>query len=454
MNLPHVPIAELYEIYLRHPAISIDSRRVSPGGMFVAFRGDRVDGNRYAAAALREGAAYAIVDDPSVIPSGDEVDRYLLVDDSLVSLQQLARRHREEFLMPVLAITGSNGKTTTKELIAAVMSRQYAIHATPGNYNNHLGLPLTILSMPAGTDLLILEMGANHQGEIAALCEIGRPTHGLVTNVGDAHLEGFGGREGVIKGKAELYQFLAATGGVAFVNTDEAHLRDMAGTAGRVIPYFTSEAPSPFVQGVEVKTGAVHPHIEVSFLSEHRELVTLTTHLSGEHNLQNVKSAIAVGKYFKVPAASIVTALETYRSENHRSQWLAHRGVDFYWDAYNANPSSVIAALSGFRAASSPEDSVVVLGEMLELGRESAAAHRKVVLRAGQVARTVLLVGPEMAAVAREFERPHFADSAALSEWFWQQDWTGKKIFVKGSRGNRLEVMLAEDHQASISRGA
>ncbi|MCP9237514.1 UDP-N-acetylmuramoyl-tripeptide--D-alanyl-D-alanine ligase [Lewinella sp. JB7] len=441
---PFVRIPDLYEIYLRHPVISIDSRRVSQGGLFVALRGDRVDGNHYAARALQQGAAYAIVDDPAVIPdTGD--GRYLLVENSLLALQQLARHHRQEFMMPVLAITGSNGKTTTKELIAAVMSQQYGVHATPGNYNNHLGLPLTILSMPADTDLLILEMGANHRGEIAALCEIGRPTHGLVTNVGDAHLEGFGGREGVRKGKAELFEFLADTGGIAFVNTDEPHLIDMAGGRVRVIPYFTSASPSPLVQGVEVKTESVHPKISVSYLSEHRELVTCVTQLSGMHNLQNVKSAVAVGKYFKVPGASIAAALTAYHPENHRSQWMEHRKLRFYWDAYNANPSSVLAALTGFAAATTPEESVVVLGEMRELGVAGPAAHREVVLRAGQVARTVLLVGAEMKSVAEEFERPYFTSSTELADWFWRQDWSGKTIFVKGSRGNRLEALLAQD---------
>ncbi|MFT6721760.1 MAG: UDP-N-acetylmuramoyl-tripeptide--D-alanyl-D-alanine ligase, partial [Bdellovibrionota bacterium] len=220
--MPNIGEEALYDIYSKHPQICIDSRKVIDGDLFFGLAGTQVQGNRYAAAALESGAAYAIVDDPSAVKPGD--DRYVLVPNSLIALQNLAIEHRRRRQMPVLAITGSNGKTTTKELVNAVMSRRYTVHATPGNYNNHLGLPLTILSTPESAEMTILEMGANRQGEIAELCRIGRPTHGLITNIGDAHLEGFGGREGVIAGKGELFTWLAANKGVAFVNTDEDHL--------------------------------------------------------------------------------------------------------------------------------------------------------------------------------------------------------------------------------------
>jgi UDP-N-acetylmuramoyl-tripeptide--D-alanyl-D-alanine ligase len=439
MKPPLRTIAEIYERYLLQPAVSIDSRKVAAGGMFFALRGTRADGNQYAASALDGGAGYAVVDDPNVVPARD--DRYLLVDDVQTALQQLAAYHRSTFRMPVLAITGSNGKTTTKELIAAVMGRQYSVHATPGNYNNHLGLPLTILGMPRGTEFLLLEMGANHVGEIAGLCRIGQPTHGLVTNIGDAHLEGFGGRAGVIRGKGELYDHLAANRGIGFVNQDEAYLADMAAAVSRVIPYFDSDAPSVSVPGMEIRRDGLSPTVSVAFLSD-GELISATTQLSGQHNLQNIKTAIAVGKYFKVPGRQIAAALREYAPENHRSQWLTHRGIRFYWDAYNANPSSVAAALESFATLSEPAASVVVLGEMRELGEASAAAHRRVALRAGQVARTVLLVGEGMRSTAEEFDRPHFTDSSVLKDWFWAQDWTDKQVFVKGSRGNRLERLL------------
>ncbi|MFT5998971.1 MAG: UDP-N-acetylmuramoyl-tripeptide--D-alanyl-D-alanine ligase [Neolewinella sp.] len=432
----------LYDIYRRHPRIKIDSREVEPGDLFVGLAGTQVQGSKFAATALASGAAYAIVDDPEVVPGDDE--RYLLVPDSLLALQHLAMEHRRRHRVPVLAITGSNGKTTTKELVHAVMSRRYAVHATPGNYNNHLGLPLTILSTPEGTEMSILEMGANRQGEIAELCRIGRPTHGLITNIGEAHLEGFGGIEGVIIGKGELFGYLAGNRGVAFVNADEAHLTDMAKGLDRIVPYLESEAPSKEEPGMETQVFALHPQLEVGFMDGRGKLLRCTVALSGQHNLQNVKAAIAVGKYFKVPCTEIAIALSEYRSANHRSQLLEHSGVHFYWDAYNANPSSVEASLSGFGQDYPANKAAVVLGEMLELGGAAPAAHRRVVLRAGQVAQTVVLVGPAMAAAAREFDRPWFADSEALNAWFWQQDWADITVFVKGSRGNRLERLLGE----------
>lgn len=432
----------LYDIYRRCNKVVIDSRKVTQGDLFVGLAGTQVQGNQFAAAALAAGAAYAIVDDPSVVVDGDA--RFLLVPDSLVALQHLATEYRRRHIMPVLAITGSNGKTTNKELIAAVMSRRYPVHATPGNYNNHLGLPLTILSTPEGTEMTILEMGANHQGEIAELCRIGRPTHGLITNIGEAHLEGFGGIEGVKIGKGELFTWLAQNKGVAFVNADEDHLLEMAAGLDRIVPYLESDAPSREEPGMETKVYALHPQLEVGFLDETGKLLRCTVALSGRHNLQNVKAAIAVGKYFKVPGRDIAAALTDYRPANHRSQTLEHRGVRFYWDAYNANPSSVEASLAGFAQDHDPAQAVVVLGEMLELGDAAPAAHRRVVLRAGQAARTVILTGPAMQAVAAEFDRPWFADSALLAAWFWEQDWADKTIFVKGSRGNQLERLLKD----------
>lgn len=431
----------LYELYRKHPRICIDSRRVEPGDLFVGLAGTQVQGNQYAQAALDAGAAFAIVDDPGVVVLADE--RYVLVPDSLLALQNMATEHRRRNRMPVLAITGSNGKTTTKELIHAVMARRYRVHATPGNYNNHLGLPLTILATPEDTEMTILEMGANHRGEIAELCRIGRPTHGLITNIGEAHLEGFGGIEGVIAGKGELYTWLAQNKGVAFVNAEEAHLGEMSAALDRIIRYQESESPRREEPGQEIKVYRLHPTIEIGFLDEGGDLQRCEVQLSGRHNLQNVKAAVGVGKYFKVPGKEIVAGLSAYRSANHRSQVLEHKGIPFYWDAYNANPSSVVAALRSFATDHEATDAVVILGEMLELGEAAPAAHRRVVLRAGQAARTVILVGQDMADVAREFDRPWFADSVALADWFWSQDWTGKTVFVKGSRGNQLERLLA-----------
>lgn len=441
--MPAVSPQQLYEVYQRHPRVRIDSRRVEAGDLFVGLAGTRVRGSAFAEAALAAGAAYAVVDDTEGLDAANE--RILVVEDSLVALQELAREHRRRHRMPVLAITGSNGKTTTKELVAAVMRQRYTVHVTPGNYNNHLGLPLTVLATPPAAEMIVLEMGANHQGEIAELCTIGLPTHGLITNIGLAHLEGFGGPEGVKKGKGELFRYLADNGGVAFVNDDEAHLGELAEGVERTVHYREAEVPNLGVTGMEIKIFALHPSIEVGFLDEEGAMVRCELALSGRHNLQNVKAAVAVGKYFKVGGAAIAAGLSGYRPANHRSQRLTHRGVDFYWDAYNANPSSVEAALAAFGLDYRPLDAVVVLGEMLELGDAAPAAHRRAVVRAGQVARTVLLVGDALRAAATEFGRPWFPDSTALSAWFYEQDWTGRTVFVKGSRGNRLERLLAEE---------
>lgn len=438
--------AELYAIYLSHPKVQIDSRKVGRGDLFFGLPGTRVHGNTHAAGALEKGASYVVVDDAGAVPEGAE--QYLLVPDTLAALQRLAVSHRQANRLPTLAITGSNGKTTTKELIRAVMARQYRVHATPGNYNNHIGLPLTVLGMPADTEMLILEMGANHQGEIGELCLLGQPTHGIITNIGEAHLEGFGGIEGVIAGKGELFDYLSTHRGVAFVNSDEEHLSRMAGGVNRVIYFEESERPSKAVAAMEIQVRRVHPNIEIAFLNSSGELVETEVALSGRHNLQNVKAAIAVGKYFKVPSKEIADALAGYRSQNSRSQSMEAGGVQFYWDAYNANPSSVMAALDSFATNVAWNDAVVILGEMLELGDVSVDAHRRVSFRAGQVASTVVLVGAAMEAPAREFERPWFPDSQALANWFWRQGWRGKTVFVKGSRGNRLERLLEPASQS------
>ena len=440
--MDYVSDQRLYELYGANPTVRIDSRDVKRGDLFVGLAGTRVHGNAHAAAALDLGAAFAVVDDPAVVTPGD--GRYLLVANTLDALQSLAASHRRAHPLPTLAITGSNGKTTTKELIGAVLSSQYGTHVTPGNFNNHIGLPLTILATPANTEILVLEMGANHQGEIGDLCTIGRPTHGLITNIGQAHLEGFGGIEGVIAGKGELFDYLATHRGVAFVNADEEYLGDMAARNGRVIFFEESQRPSQEVAAMEIKVESVHPVIQVAFLDKAGATVTTTVRLSGRHNLQNVKAAIAVGKYFKVPATKIAAALAGYQPDNHRSQLLKFRGVDFFWDAYNANPSSVAAALEAFSRNYARGSSAVVLGEMLELGDAAPSAHREIVKRAGATATPVALVGPAMREAAEASGHEWFANSEELARWFWQQHWEGKTVFVKGSRGNKLERLLEE----------
>lgn len=389
---------------------------------------------------MKEGAAFAVVDDEAVAKSIGK--RAILVDDGLEALQVLARHHRRQLNIPVLAITGSNGKTTTKELIAAVMAKRYRVHFTQGNFNNHIGLPLTILQIGLEIEVAILEMGANHQREIALLCHIAEPSHGLITNIGEAHLEGFGGIEGVKKGKGELYDFLEASKGIAFVNTDVDHLSEMAEQLSRRVNYFAAELPSKTVAGMEVKLLASSPNVKVAFLSYEGQLTEATTHLPGMHNFENVKAAIAVGKYFKVPAQDIAEALSEYKAENNRSQRLEHRGLPFLLDAYNANPSSTEAALRAFVSAS-PSPRVAVLGAMLELGEASSSAHLRIATLALELGiEKVVLVGAEYAQAAETLHLPHFADAVAAKDWFWQQDWTNHHIMLKASRGVALEQLI------------
>ncbi|MCO6476521.1 MAG: UDP-N-acetylmuramoylalanyl-D-glutamyl-2, 6-diaminopimelate--D-alanyl-D-alanine ligase, partial [Phaeodactylibacter sp.] len=255
---------KLYELYLGHPKVAIDSRRVEGGSLFFAIKGERFDGNHFAAAALAAGAAYAIVDDPAVVRG----ERYILVNDSLAALQDLARHHRRQFFIPVIGITGSNGKTTTKELAAAVLGSHYRLHFTQGNLNNHIGVPLTLLAMPADIEVAIIEMGANHQGEIDFLSRIAEPSHGLITNIGKAHLEGFGGIEGVKKGKSELYRFLAETDGMAFINRDEHFLEGLAAPVEKKVFYRRSEKPSLAERDFEVKLLDTKPFVRVAFIDK------------------------------------------------------------------------------------------------------------------------------------------------------------------------------------------
>lgn len=435
-----ISISELYDLYLLHPEVSTDSRNVAAGSLFFALRGDRFDGNKYARAALDAGAAFAVVDDSETARKIGS--RALLTKDSLATLQDLANYHRRKLSMPILAITGSNGKTTTKELIAAVMSRRYKIHATRGNFNNHIGVPLTLLQIRNDVEMAIIEMGANHQGEIAQLCRIAAPTHGMITNIGHAHLEGFGGPEGVKKGKGEMYDYLKANHGVIFVNLNAEHLPEMAAGVDRHIDYRSSESPSPSVVAMETKLVAALPNIKIAFLDEHGKLIEATTQLPGRHNFENIKAAVAIGKYFKVPGPEIAAALEHYLPENNRSQRKTHRGVHFWMDAYNANPSSVTASLSAF-ADSKEGGRVIILGEMMELGDASAAAHERIAQTASNdEAAEVILVGQQFAAAAKQLSLPYFPDVESLSDWFWARDYRGKTVLIKGSRSVGLEGLL------------
>ena len=440
MPLTAISIENLYGIFQKHPKVIIDSRQVEPGCLFFALKGDRFDGNNFAKQAIDKGAAYAIVDDLSV---GDNA-RFLLVEDVLTTLQQLARRHRRQFDIPILAITGSNGKTTTKELVSAVLASHYPAHFTKGNFNNHIGVPLTLLAMPTGTKIAVVEMGANHPGEIDALCQIAEPTHGLITNVGKAHLEGFGDFEGVKKTKSELYQYLSDHNGCVLINSDEPFLSDLAKENKRKIFYEKSEAPSPDYVPFEVKLVASEPFSKVAFLSATGELYTANSHLVGSYNFNNIMTAIAVGKYFKVPAYKIKAAIEGYVPSNNRSQLLHLASNTFLMDAYNANPTSMKNAILSF-AAMKADKKIVILGSMLELGSFSEMEHEKLTeLALTSGISKVIFVGKEFQKAARQTNTLWFEDTNHLKTWFWQQNFTNAHILVKGSRSIGLEKLVED----------
>ncbi len=431
-------IDTLYQIYRRHPKVVIDSRQVTEGCIFAALRGERHDGHEFAEQALAKGAAFVLIDNP-LFHRGE---RYLLVEHTVLdALQALARRHRETFAIPVLGITGSNGKTTTKELCHAVLAKAWRVHATPGNWNNHIGLPLTLLAMPPGTQVAVIEMGASGPDEIGFLCEIARPTHGLVTNVGAAHLEGFGSLEGVIRTKKELYDFLAAHDGTALVNANEPHIPRMAAHVRKRVFFGDACAGDhPCVQGTLLRDFP-----EVAFQARLFDGATLQveSRLAGRHNYQNLLAATAVGALFGVSPEKIAEALAEYVPRNQRSEVRTLGPFRILLDAYNANPVSMRHALDTF--ARWPErPRVAVLGHMLELGADSARAHDELAAYALRLGfEHVLLAGEAFREAARKHDLPWFEDAAAVAAWFAERQWpSGTGVLLKGSRGIALEKVL------------
>jgi len=432
-------ISRLYQLFIgADKAVSTDSRKIEPGCIFFALRGENFNGNQYAQAALEKGASYAVVDDPDLA----KIDHCILVEDVLTTLQDLARYHRRQLHIPIIAITGSNGKTTTKELIATVLGSQYRIHYTQGNLNNHIGVPLTLLQLDQQLEVAVIEMGANHQGEIDQLCRIAEPTHGLITNIGKAHLEGFGGIEGVKKGKSELYRYLAETNGLAFVNNDEPFLVDLSAVVRKRIYYELSEVPDPQHKPYEVKLLQLQPFIRVAFLDDHAELIESSSKLMGVHNFQNIKTAITLGKYFKVPGEKIKAAIESYNPNMNRSQIIPWGSNSILLDAYNANPSSMEVTLRSF-AENSSGNKVVILGDMFELGDSAPVEHERIAQLASSLNfEQVVLVGKHFSEVAQQLGCIHFDKVEELKGWFTSQSWENKAILIKGSRGMALERVL------------
>jgi len=429
-------IPELYKHFLQFPSIQTDTRKIKTGDLFFALKGPNFNGNRFAGQALANGASFAIVDEAT----GDPGDRIIQVDDVLQTLQNLAQHHRRQFMspnrekpLPVIAITGSNGKTTSKELVHAVLSTSYKTYTTEGNLNNHIGIPLTLLKIKPDAEIAIIEMGANHQKEIEGYCSYTMPTHGIITNCGKAHLEGFGGVEGIRKGKGELFDYLRLHSGTAFVMWDYDYLREMSKGIKEIITYGTHD--TSICGCVKNSSGFLEVTINAG-----ADISLIKTQLVGEYNLPNVLLAVAIGKYFKVADDKIKWALENYIPSNSRSQLLKKDGNHIILDAYNANPTSMQAAIENF-AQMEGKDKVLMLGGMMELGAESLAEHRALIdLISKYKWKHVVLVGGDF----DKTEHPylHFKNSAEAKAWFADQHFNEASILIKGSRSTQMEKVL------------
>lgn len=426
-------IEELYSIYLNHPEICTDTRKISAGCLFFALKGDNFDGNSFAQRALDEGAAYAIIDNSQYSIN----DRTILVDNVLSTLQQLANYHRKQLSIPFIGITGTNGKTTTKELINSILSVKYKTYATRGNLNNHIGVPLTLLAIDKSVEIAIIEMGANHQQEIAALCKIAEPTLGLITNVGKGHLEGFGGFEGVKKGKGELYDFLNATSGQVFINRDSEHLMEMAQNRQlKNVNYYSISSDSD-LQGEIIEND---PFLTIDWIANtqrHR----VKTNLTGPYNLENVLAGIAIGKYFDLSADDINLGISSYNPANNRSQITKTESNTLICDYYNANPSSMSAALDNFSAISAG-NKVLILGDMFELGDESVAEHKAIVEKAlGIKADKKIFIGKNFFQNKSE-QALFFETTDEAYENIKLHPFKDATVLIKGSRGMRMEKLV------------
>ena len=433
-------IDTLYSTYLKSRTVTTDSRAITPGCIFFAFKGETFDGNAFAPQALEQGAALCVISDERY-----KVDeRCIVVEDVLTTLQQLATLHRSHLTIPIIGITGTNGKTTTKELVHAVLAKKYRTHATQGNFNNHLGVPLTLLAIPADAEMAIVEMGANHPGEIAALCKIAQPDFGLITNVGRAHLEGFGSFEGVIRTKTELYRHLVSRKGHAFVNSDNDILTSQAASIGlNTLSYGASEKAQ--TRGHLVGSD---PYMKF-YIEDGDNVYSIQSQLLGNYNFDNAMAAAAVGRYFRVDLWDIKEAIEQYAPANKRSQYKESGRNVLFLDCYNANPSSMKVALDNFTALPR-ENKVAMLGGMKELGTDSRKEHETIVTRliesitAGTLSQAVL-VGPEFQGMNEGHEEvvQWFENVGEAVKHYTAAPLSGATVLLKGS--NSTKMWLLED---------
>ena len=432
-TMENISTKQLHQLFLKHPIISKDSRTIPEGCIYFALKGEHFDGNRFAKEALEKGAAFAVVDDRTLNPHPS----FLLVEDSLKCLQALGNYHRSQFNIPVIGITGSNGKTSTKELIYSVLSKKYKTLATSGNYNNHIGVPLTLLEIKESHEMAIIEMGASAQGEIKFLCEIANPNYGLITNIGKAHLEGFGGIEGVKKGKSELYRHIEKHGGKIFINKDDEVLVELAGSA-KQLEYGSREGT--FCKGEMISS---QPTVKGNWWCN-QQVGSIDSQLYGAYNFNNIMAAVAVGNYFDVEAKLIDQGVNTYVSDMNRSQIVKRENYTVYLDAYNANPTSMKVALDNF-IASDYAHKYVILGDMFEIGESSTKEHKKIieqVLESKEITEAIF-VGKEFNRASKSHSKAQFfLELEEAKKWFSRQTCNNAGILIKGSRGMQLEKLL------------
>jgi len=429
--LLHMKIEELYKIYLHSRVVSTDSRRISPGCLFFALKGDNFNGNQFAMQALEQGAEIAVVDEDPAVPHAG----IIRVNDALTTLQHLAAFHRKQMAIPILAITGSNGKTTTKELCKAVLSKKFSVYATTGNLNNHIGVPLTLLAMNDHVELGIVEMGANHPGEIRSLCSIAHPDMGIITNVGKAHLEGFGSLEGVGLAKGELFEYLRLNHKTLFINDGNEYVKRLVPESYAPVVHYNGEKDPRVIRRKS------NPFLEIEIVVSGRRHV-LKTNLLGGYNAENVLAAFCVGIHMEVAEGDIKDAIESYKPQNNRSQYIESERNRLFMDAYNANPSSMHAAVNEF-LLNGEENKLLILGEMREVGDSSFEEHQELIdhLMVKRV-KNAICIGKSFEKAVSGTGYLYFENVEQLMAYLRDHRITGQYILIKGSRANRLENLL------------
>lgn len=420
-------IEKLYSLYLKNPVVVTDTRKIIPGSIFFALKGPNFDANTLAEQALNSGSSYAVIDHPKYCKD----ERYILVDDVLLSLQALARHHRKQLKIPVLGLTGSNGKTTSKELISAVLKQKFKTCATFGNLNNHIGVPLTLLSIKPEHEFAIIEMGANHQGEIKFLSEIALPDFGLITNIGIAHIEGFGSEEIIRQTKGELYDFIYSTNGKLFVNGNDPLLVKMSEKHQRII--YGDDAGS-YLCGNYI---SADPFVKIE-----AEGVIIQSNLVGKYNYANLLTALCIGKYFGLSFDQMKKGLEEYFPDNNRSQIIKKNSITIILDAYNANPSSMKVAIENFEEMSAPHK-IMFLGDMFEMGNAAKTEHQKIIDQVKKSKIQAVFFGKEFNTLLQpNQEFLSFQDAPSAKSHLEKNNYSNYHILIKGSRGMRLETLL------------